>query len=647
MPTALVLGGAGTRGDFQVGAARFLYDRGERWEVVTGASGGAIVALKLAEGPDAVIDAERLFRGLRSGADIYRLRPWLQNLLREKEAAAATVDWIKGNAIGLVAASVLTGGVFVGVSMSVNLLRVPVGEIVDSISTGLNDDGLYDAVPLEITLRGGVDTAKVATSGIKLRLAVVGIENARLRYVTEQGWWDDEPLVTESQECSAEREGLALAITEIEMLHQERDNLVRMGGDTRAEEERLQREIDAAEARRDEHLATLATLGCADSAPPRIDLVRGAVASAAMPLIFTPVLLPGGRYVDGGLQALLPIDAARAAGATTIYAIYPKPDLEPEPITGSLRMAAYLTRSIDVMLEKIRRFEVDLGRASGATITFIQATVEVHSELTVDPGLTAISIGYGYMRASDVVDGPSQPRRDQLFELSDLITKLRMTCWLQEHVVNGIRPPAERGIIDWPSMPTVFTGLPDPAALPELRVRKWLIAQLVDRRRQFGGALPADVQAWTSGWEPHSWTPLISDPWGALTIPGRGATPAAELANFTADGALLRGARNPEVFVLLSGVRHSPAPPGPAIVVDDEVLSYFPYGGPVPVVPVSECDQIRASLDALQGEINDVNSELNHTNEPLEAQQLEAQLAELETERDTLRARAVELQCPP
>jgi predicted acylesterase/phospholipase RssA len=43
--TGFVFGGVGTRGDFQVGAARLLYDRQITPAVITGSSGGAIVAL--------------------------------------------------------------------------------------------------------------------------------------------------------------------------------------------------------------------------------------------------------------------------------------------------------------------------------------------------------------------------------------------------------------------------------------------------------------------------------------------------------------------------------------------------------------------------------------------------------------------------
>ena len=52
MNTALVLSGGGARGDFQVGAIRYLYDHALWPNIICGASVGAINAVKLAEGGD-------------------------------------------------------------------------------------------------------------------------------------------------------------------------------------------------------------------------------------------------------------------------------------------------------------------------------------------------------------------------------------------------------------------------------------------------------------------------------------------------------------------------------------------------------------------------------------------------------------------
>ena len=50
MTTALVLSGGGARGDFEVGAVRYLYDHGVQPQIICGTSVGAINGVKLAEG---------------------------------------------------------------------------------------------------------------------------------------------------------------------------------------------------------------------------------------------------------------------------------------------------------------------------------------------------------------------------------------------------------------------------------------------------------------------------------------------------------------------------------------------------------------------------------------------------------------------
>jgi NTE family protein len=51
---AIVLSGAESRGDFQVGALRFLFDQGVTPNFVSGTSGGVLLAAKIAEGAGAL-----------------------------------------------------------------------------------------------------------------------------------------------------------------------------------------------------------------------------------------------------------------------------------------------------------------------------------------------------------------------------------------------------------------------------------------------------------------------------------------------------------------------------------------------------------------------------------------------------------------
>lgn len=81
MPTGLVLAGGGARGDFQVGAIRFLYDQGIQPDVIAGTSVGAINGSKLAEGegePNQGLQGlESLWTSLQFNSDMYLFESWL------------------------------------------------------------------------------------------------------------------------------------------------------------------------------------------------------------------------------------------------------------------------------------------------------------------------------------------------------------------------------------------------------------------------------------------------------------------------------------------------------------------------------------------------------------------------------------------
>jgi predicted acylesterase/phospholipase RssA len=86
MPIGIALSGGGSRGDFEVGAVRLLYERGIRPSILTGCSVGALNAAKLAEGPGALEDLIAIWQDLRYDADMWLREPWLKTL--EPKAAA-------------------------------------------------------------------------------------------------------------------------------------------------------------------------------------------------------------------------------------------------------------------------------------------------------------------------------------------------------------------------------------------------------------------------------------------------------------------------------------------------------------------------------------------------------------------------------
>jgi hypothetical protein len=77
----LVLAGGGSKGAFEVGAVRCLYDVfGVNPSIIAGTSVGALNAAKLSEGRAAFIELEALWEGLRTDADLYLKPGWFQTL---------------------------------------------------------------------------------------------------------------------------------------------------------------------------------------------------------------------------------------------------------------------------------------------------------------------------------------------------------------------------------------------------------------------------------------------------------------------------------------------------------------------------------------------------------------------------------------
>ena len=186
---AIALSGGGSKGDFQVGVLRYLYETGVRPDIVTGSSVGAINALKLAEGdgPDgnAQQRLEHFWRRLEGDHDMYELEPWVQTIqdLRIQQlfthghgthGASAVASWLRLPAL------LVSGLIASGVSIE---------SISDAIDKATAAQSIFNLGPVERLLResGAVGQQTVLQSGIALRLSIVGLESGQLRHVNERG----------------------------------------------------------------------------------------------------------------------------------------------------------------------------------------------------------------------------------------------------------------------------------------------------------------------------------------------------------------------------------------------------------------------------------------------------------------------------
>ncbi len=94
-------------------------------------------------------------------------------------------------------------------------------------------------------------------------------------------------------------------------------------------------------AKRFEHLKIPLTVTATDLDSGELVLFKGGMqlhdalyASCALPLYFPPLESGGRRYADGGLRAVLPLDAARAIPADLVVAVHVGPGFD-EPLVPS------------------------------------------------------------------------------------------------------------------------------------------------------------------------------------------------------------------------------------------------------------------------------------------------------------------------
>lgn len=179
---AYVLSGGGAKGDFEVGAVRYLYQRLGPPDALAGTSVGAINAALLAQGgQDPVGRLEALWTSLRSDSDMWRDADWLANL--------------EDDALHIVADALLDLGAIASPVSPLTPLALFGGNAVTE-AKGLwseikNAKSLKTLEPIAERLQKVLNWKAVATAGIRLRLATVGINSGRLRFVDEFGRFTD------------------------------------------------------------------------------------------------------------------------------------------------------------------------------------------------------------------------------------------------------------------------------------------------------------------------------------------------------------------------------------------------------------------------------------------------------------------------
>lgn len=375
MRVAFVLSGGGAKGDFEVGALRYLYDQvlpglgKEQPDIICGTSVGAVNSVKLAEGGrQALEQLERIWtETLNDPNDMYLTEPWYNDIVIRLQPLT---DKIKGDMIFSIASSVLGAPISLLGALDLIFLALTLDEIKGLVEGAKNSVSAFNLKPMEAKLRDpkNLNPVAVAQSGILLRLAVVGLQSGELGYVTERG----------------------------ELLMPGRQ-------------------------------------------PQAINLVDGVLASASEPGIFPPVQLPDDYYTDGGVREISPVRVALELGADQLFIVVAsKAEVNRKNFGPDFPLTTFniVLRTVeDLLTNEVQESELNPPRGWDRPVTIIQPTVELHDTLTVDPGLISISMDYGWLRAFDTVQAP-QFQSNELSSLrrySDRIVELRKQIWYLEH----------------------------------------------------------------------------------------------------------------------------------------------------------------------------------------------------------------------
>lgn len=183
----------------------------------------------------------------------------------------------------------------------------------------------------------------------------------------------------------------------------------------------------------------------------------------------------------------------------------------------------------------------------------IDPLVAVHGLADLHIGLIKINMDQGYMRAFDEVAARSQAKYEECCQLTRLITLQRVAIWKAEHeLIERLSEVKHRSSLRklLPSLALypvdqakcLLRAPVDTRILYDIREKKKILKECVMKRKAIVGedALPAHYKDMWQKWEPHNWDiegrekdPFIETPWEPLDLGCRGieAIPSALCPN--------------------------------------------------------------------------------------------------------------------
>ncbi len=218
-PQGLVLAGGGSRASFQLGALHYLYERaGIAPTLISGTSAGAIVGAILAQSMDAkeqsraLFELEALWLGMDGPSEMFTEQHWFSTLRKRAPEVLRLIDVAKqaekaepaqpGAGVGPDESTMVlrmavteepahpldwTPSLFLQVLNHLPRLGRASGELATALLAAERSQALYRPGPVITGLLGLLDPQRVRTSGMQLRLSMVGLDSGELRFMREDG----------------------------------------------------------------------------------------------------------------------------------------------------------------------------------------------------------------------------------------------------------------------------------------------------------------------------------------------------------------------------------------------------------------------------------------------------------------------------
>ncbi|MBZ2197774.1 patatin-like phospholipase family protein [Occultella gossypii] len=525
----LVLGGGGARSSFEIGALSYLYEV-ERItpSVITGTSAGSVLAGILAQHGDlagqqrTVAELRRIWLGMTTSSDMFAELPWF-TALREDMPTWRRLAAIQERAANRVSLVENLSTVLAGPRRAVDRLterarmaaenragagqvtaatdRAGAGQVAAAtdrpgVDRAADGDAATTAVPGATEyVPPEHDPASAGSSPLELLSALWDVGrtgpdvNVVLRGAArERSAFVVGPIIDQLLDPAVFDTGLpATSGVELRLatVHLESGELRYVDGAGRLR--------DAADQLLDEN-------------PVALD--QAILASCAIPAGLPPVRLNEGTYVDGGVRENVPVEIAYShLGVERCYVVTANPvGLPPaEDFHGKPLLEIVMRAAAEIMPDEIQANEVEQARALGATV--IDPELDIHDIITIEPGLIAIAMDYGYLRAADVCADATEAEHART---RDVINLRRLIWSVEDDMFAGPKPATAPGAPTASLGTAVDPGSGEPAQLePALAELKYglrdLVAQVPPER------LPPGARDWWRTWERHT-TPITATP---------------------------------------------------------------------------------------------------------------------------------------